>query len=634
MNTKKVELLYVWVNEYKKLKQIGFNLSNKYKFHYDPDLKILYRKDNPNYLEDFLPDNISNLTAIIGENGTGKTTFNRFLLENFSEGMGIKKVEAIVIYKMGNSLIVYSNPLIKINSFEPDDYMDTQKLSGLSTGMDFTFIYHTNFFDPTLLDYWDLSRNEVAGMINLSTFYLLFNDTTYLSNEGNPSFVSPKFNDHVKMELQRYVKLITKLKDESLLVKLPQYLIVKTNNDSYNSWKNRLEVNEPKSKRRKIDIDKKDIGYLEKVNNIFESILLTKSIFSEIDLFVLYSFRAAIFNFSLTQVSFFNLPSEEYFNVLIKELRNFQEQLPKKNVEKLINQFYRSFKTYSFLEFSKNLFFNQSRFFSGLFQLAKLSKKNNQKYFNIDLHSLTNRQFKELTEIIEYYYSSYHFVGYNDFILSHDRLVSSNYSSGEYSLLSIFARIYWCFNNSFIKNNIKKNIILILDEAEMTLHPQWQKEFLSILINFVNTIMKEYYVQIIITSHSPFIISDLPSNYINFIEKEHGDSIRIGTLKDNIQTFGQNIHQLFTDSFFMKNGLIGAYASNKISEIIELIMDGSTKAFLDTQEKIRKTIHLIGEPIIKNKLLQLYEDRLRLENIDHEQRISNLENEFKVMKEK
>ena len=69
-----MELVYLWVEKYKNIKNQGFNFSPRFKFHYDKDSKKLtkVRDESTNYKSIF-PDNI-NVTAIVGENGSGKST--------------------------------------------------------------------------------------------------------------------------------------------------------------------------------------------------------------------------------------------------------------------------------------------------------------------------------------------------------------------------------------------------------------------------------------------------------------------------------------------------------------------------------------------------------------------------------
>jgi ABC-type transport system involved in cytochrome bd biosynthesis fused ATPase/permease subunit len=63
------------VEEYNNIEKQGFNFSSKYKFDFDYDKKELKCEENPNSVEEgFFGENITNITAIIGKNGSGKSS--------------------------------------------------------------------------------------------------------------------------------------------------------------------------------------------------------------------------------------------------------------------------------------------------------------------------------------------------------------------------------------------------------------------------------------------------------------------------------------------------------------------------------------------------------------------------------
>jgi len=74
-----MELVYLWVEDYKNIKKQGFNFSPHFKCHYDETTKKLTIDENKDYVSIF-PKNI-NVTAIVGENGSGKSSILRSLIE-------------------------------------------------------------------------------------------------------------------------------------------------------------------------------------------------------------------------------------------------------------------------------------------------------------------------------------------------------------------------------------------------------------------------------------------------------------------------------------------------------------------------------------------------------------------------
>jgi hypothetical protein len=135
-------------------------------------------------------------------------------------------------------------------------------------------------------------------------------------------------------------------------------------------------------------------------------------------------------------------------------------------------------------------------------------------------------------------------------------------SSGENSIFSLFSR----FNNVMENKGDKlKNIVFILDELDCNYHPKWQQLIMSSLTDFIRKMYPEIFFQIIITTHSPVLLSDIPkSNTIFMKAKDFDDNKEI----NHEQTFATNIATLYYDSFFMENGSIGELSRKSIDSLI------------------------------------------------------------------
>ena len=84
-----------------------------------------------------------------------------------------------------------------------------------------------------------------------------------------------------------------------------------------------------------------------------------------------------------------------------------------------------------------------------------------------------------------------------------------------------------------------------------------------------------------------------------------------------VRTFGANITSLLINNFFMQDGLVGSFAKNKISDMISVIRDRKEKS--EEQEKqLRKQIDIIGDLLIRKKMLQMYDDYLEDNRIEQE----------------
>ena len=189
-------------------------------------------------------------------------------------------------------------------------------------------------------------------------------------------------------------------------------------------------------------------------------------------------------------------------------------------------------------------------------------------------------------------------------------------SSGEEAMLSLMARIYYGVE-SVNKEFDSKNNFLVLEEPELYLHPNWQRRLISIIINFIDK-MIENNVQIIFSSNTPFLISDLPKKNIIFMEKDKKYNLcKISEgLNYQIQTFGQNIHTLLRESFFMSERTQGEFAKTKIKTLIneiKKIRDSGEKIDYVKNGRLIRAINIIGEPLVKHILLGMMYD-LKIEN--------------------
>jgi hypothetical protein len=222
----------------------------------------------------------------------------------------------------------------------------------------------------------------------------------------------------------------------------------------------------------------------------------------------------------------------------------------------------------------------------------------------------------------------------------------SELSSGEQQLVhTVQSIIYHATNvNSVffgIDENDKKitynSINIILDEVELYFHPEFQRKFVDQLIGSIQRInlseIKNF--NILFSTHSPFILSDIPAANILRIDKGKAESYSL-----NEQTFGANIHDLLHNDFFMENGFMGEFAKEKINEVINslryIVINQEINKIrtLNTKSKdqinrynlllnefnnlgksnimqklaCEQIISIVGEPVLRSSLMELYSE--------------------------
>ncbi|MEA9414340.1 AAA family ATPase [Flavobacterium sp. PL02] len=221
-------------------------------------------------------------------------------------------------------------------------------------------------------------------------------------------------------------------------------------------------------------------------------------------------------------------------------------------------------------------------------------------------------------------------------------------SSGENSLLNFFSRLYTHLKENFIDNpyslKTEKHFILLLDEADLSFHPTWKKLYITSLVKtipyFFELIDGTPSVQIVFTTHDPLALSDIPNHNIVFLKKEDENNfVEVLDYKDisRPKSFGANVNDLLSDSFFVKKGLVGDFAKNKITRTINWLnreLGNEYDVSVRYSEKDnsssyhKKLIEIIDEPIVKEKLRRMYVDAVVDEDAIRKE-IERLQNKLK-----
>ena len=112
---------------------------------------------------------------------------------------------------------------------------------------------------------------------------------------------------------------------------------------------------------------------------------------------------------------------------------------------------------------------------------------------------------------------------------------------------------------------------IMLDEIELYFHPEYQRRFIKEFLDALNDVDYGQHIKginILINTHSPFILSDIPKQNCLFLE--YRDGYGIPTDITEMHTFGANVYDMLHNSFFMKSSM-GAFAEEKINYIINLL---------------------------------------------------------------
>ncbi|MDQ2088052.1 AAA family ATPase [Herbivorax sp. ANBcel31] len=260
----------------------------------------------------------------------------------------------------------------------------------------------------------------------------------------------------------------------------------------------------------------------------------------------------------------------------------------------------------------------QTAFEEILMQLFKLEDSyfyDNGVIINSDTH-------KDDTEIISFFemvskwykYESDH---HND-IWNRFKFVVPYVSDGERCILDIFSKFI-----NILENEDRTLHIILMDEPDQRLHPEWSRQFVYLMLTAIRDLYlsnyetrnKELNVQLIISTHSPFILSDIRKEDLLILNQdEKRKNVKLLTVDDNpINTFSANIYDILNKSFFLDD-TIGEFAKEKIETNCKNIFKYNKDEFLtevkyesitkDDLEKLKYLIEQISEPIMRKSLVR------------------------------
>ncbi|MEQ8553086.1 MAG: AAA family ATPase [Cyclobacteriaceae bacterium] len=149
-------------------------------------------------------------------------------------------------------------------------------------------------------------------------------------------------------------------------------------------------------------------------------------------------------------------------------------------------------------------------------------------------------------------------------------------SSGEIHMLGTFTGIL---------NYIQPNSVVLIDEPDISLHPNWQQSWYSVVIPILEKVKGCHFI---IASHSHLLVSDLPPKVssINVLKRVNGTvTIR---LLDKISPFAWSAEQVLLDVFDMATDR-NYYLAQKIKSLSEEYMkeDPSEESIKEIKDDLR-----------------------------------------------
>lgn len=177
-------------------------------------------------------------------------------------------------------------------------------------------------------------------------------------------------------------------------------------------------------------------------------------------------------------------------------------------------------------------------------------------------------------------------------------------SSGERQFLyNCSTFVYHIMNLKSVQDNRRvryRCMNLVLDEVEICFHPEYQRRFVNELINLIVRLKLNFRcsINIMIATHSPFILSDIPQSNILYLEDGHCVNEEV-----SINPFAANVNDILHQSFFLKNSFMGDFALGKVEELVNYIDRIRTIQDEMSENDLLKRINLIGDGYLRQQLI-------------------------------
>ncbi len=593
----KKELIYIWINRDKNncFHQMGFNFS--------PQFLVIFNETNrklsieaSDKLNIFREGNITNVTALIGENGTGKTTllkyltslsntqitpgeieyeewrakeneFYKFIAVYFDEDNAIFKIinntDFTIYDDNGEEILPYSgddyrrdNYIGKFSHlyFSNGEYTENLNMRSLGT-IDFLTITN-NALSSIIIDFYKKHYNAPEGAIQNNKYNALQTIFSYkMTSQDFQSILDIQYYNYLISTGKEFLGITINKIDFSLLsiVHVIKRETQKVNYATEYASKEFIEDyhNRVKQEHQKIQFSN-DFGIVLILNFLGELVFAFDFSLSGIGLEIENVYKQCRSYVKTID----NEEQKKYFMLAVKEIDSFRELIY--NGETYNNQI-------PVRDFAR------------------------EEYCKVDLPQL----WELIAHDLEHGRS---------FVLKYIRILNLEKSSGERAILNFLSRVYFASKiRRFIPESgfvLHNNVLMLVDEIDVYQHPEWQRQLLQELLSELKEHFPDNNFQIIFSSHSPIVLSDIPRENSIFLKKTENGIIQVDR---KIQTFGANIYTLYKDAFFIKDGLgIGEFAKNYINQLIKDI-----KGQRISHAEAKRKLDIIGEPILRKKISQI-----------------------------
>lgn len=535
-----MELVFIYIEEHKILEDFNASFSSKFTVNFSDFSLSIERKEDTTF--DYYSG--LNIKAIVGQNGTGKSTLLDFIEEScssYSESSGFliwydSNNKMFLIHEMNNALkhvrisCCQEYKLVGSNkSFFTKTETKIFKINNMATA-GFNGVKRKR---KNIIDYSLGTQSKFKGKkrsMHLCRMLDFFNNSEWLKNK------------------QARYSYTFEFKTPSTAIQKWIFSLV----DDYNKSLSKTELG---------DIHRKHETKLFELSPLFPKgdYFNPESIFQGLLKRNIYSFIKAMPSMKIANSKIADkICLEIVNNYMLSDQINPVDiiEIVKNNHKEYAHEYKSG--TFDLFDFNEVLELHFNKFFQSLdyvshaiynassYQAAVYGNKLESHYHEAILDILNT-----LTEL-------------HPCITNNFQYGWEGFSTGELAKLNIFSSLY-----NIANEYLGENALVIIDEVDLFLHPEWQRTFVSELIAFIKETNFDVKLQIILTTHSPIIIGDfLPKDIISL----HLNNQGIPTKAESFG-FGTGITEAYVLGMHIKS-TYGEHSRLKLMSIINNKLEG------------------------------------------------------------
>ena len=677
--------IYLWINQYRFINgldesegflfdDLGLNLSSEYTVSHilkrgniekgeDDELEFLIRCNKDSYDEEFYSDNIKDLKVIVGNNGAGKTTILR-LLSDIIAGCDLhdKHVEYVLLYEKNGRIYkqiqiddikrniekknykLEERRELKIKNLESEiypvseyvdfplcifyspcfygnedvfyKYRDNERIKDISTDA-LLSRHHERFINPhtdgrryygntdRLACYSMIEQNWLIDfLLNAGKRFFEIIPVPHIKMEISDQAIDAAISDlavyhHKKYNL--YELICRDMDGEERKYWKKQY------EDAFEKWRKEVE-NLPHYTKKKPTLEDfneefeydKD-SFIRSIKKCWRQCYDAISRIEDSLRFVALMSYFRTFNSNGTTDTF-------HLNVCLADINPWKslKDIPvwKQNVE-----FEGHIQENDELKKIKH----QIESIIDILIANPMRSEGSSVFFDI---KKDKSALKEINDIYQDIYKLTDFITFS---------ITRPMSSGENQFVRFYARLYGVLKDVDIHKPVGQ-IYLFIDEADLYMHPEWQRKWLDVFLELLNSIEEVMWtqydknnrdnkppseritimsptnklkIQLFLATHSPFMLTDFKGDNIIKLQREkdkNGNRLgKVVCVNEKINSFAGNIYDILKEGFFLE-GTLGYRTEKKLKDLIRNIEKGV---------KYSETlISQIGDPILKALILQ------------------------------